>query len=265
MTSQKTPNQQPPVAGSRRDTMRKQRLAEQRTARRRVVAVRAGIAITAVVLVVAAVAGIASSIRSSSSTTSITGVVATGITAQAPTAADASGAIVLGDTSAPTTVTIFTDFNCPWCGEFDRSNGDVLNAAVSAGKVKLQIHQLAFLDGSTKYSTRAASAFATVADADPSAALAFYQLLYANQPEESSSGLTDQQLADYAVQAGVTKEVAATLSTHQYESWVAQTTDFWHPSRISGTPTIFINGERFEDDPYHAGPFGTALDAAIQG
>ena len=63
---------------------------------------------------------------------------------------------------------------------------------------------MAFLDraSTTNYSSRALDAAAAVVDTAPGSFQAFHDLLYANQPEEGSAGLTDAQLLDYAVQAG---------------------------------------------------------------
>jgi len=254
-------NPQPPTGGSRRDSLRQQRLADQQRARRRTVAVRVGIAVVVAAVVIAVVTGIAFT-AGSRPTATPTPVAQT--TASAPGAVDASGAILLGDASASTTVTIYTDFICPYCGEFDRANSAVLSEAVASGAAKLQIYPLNFLDASskgTKYSTRAANAFATVANSDPGAALALYQSLYEHQPAENTTGLSDQQIADLATQAGVPADVVASFADQTFASWVSEMTANQLPT-IQGTPTILINGTAFEGDPYHAGPFETALKAA---
>lgn len=76
---------------------------------------------------------------------------------------------------------------------------------VDDGTVLLRIHPMNFLDDAslgTKYSTRAANAFVTVWKAEPDKALAFNKLLFANQPKENTTGLTDAQIAQIASQAG---------------------------------------------------------------
>lgn len=264
MAKKNTPTQ-PPSGGSRRDSLRRQRLAEQQAARRRTVAVRVGIAVVAATVLVAVVAGIAVTIGASKSPTPGTATAQTSATA--PAAVDASGAILLGDASAPTTVTVYTDFICPYCGKFDRTNADVLSAAIASGAVKLQVYPLNFLDDAsngTKYSTRAANAFATVANSDPDHALAFYQSLFENQPDENATGLSDQQIADLATTAGVPADVVATFADQTFVPWVDEMTTN-QLTVISGTPTILINGTQFDGDPYTAGPFEAALQAASQG
>jgi len=118
---------------------------------------------------------------------------------------------------------------------------------IDEGKLQLQYHPLAFLDrnSSTKYSTRAANALYVVLDASgPKVAKKFHDLLFANQPEEGSAGLTDSQLVDFAVQAGASKsEVESGIKNGEFESWVAKGTDQASKDHVTGTPTVRIDGK----------------------
>ncbi|MFT4294178.1 MAG: thioredoxin domain-containing protein [Micropruina sp.] len=183
----------------------------------------------------------------------------------APAGATAAGAIRFGKDDAATTVTVYADYMCPFCGRFERANGEALQSQVAAGTVKLEIHPMAFLDSQSsgsQYSTRAANAFVTVANADPQAALRFNQLLFANQPAEGSRGLTDDQLATLAGQAGASAEVVASFARQTYAPWIGQLTQQAFDSGITGTPTVQINGETFTGDLYTAGPLADAIRKA---
>jgi protein-disulfide isomerase len=196
-----------------------------------------------------------------------TGVVAAdGLLAPAP--ATDSGAILIGKPDAKVTVTVFLDFMCPYCGEFDRANGNALSAAIEAGTAKVELHPMAFLDDSssgTKYSTRAANAFATVANNNSATALAFSQVLFANQPAEGSAGLSDARLAELAAQVGAPAEVVASFAKQTYQPWVAKITQQAFDSGIKGTPTVKVNGQVFSGDLYTAGPLTEAIKAAANG
>ena len=139
----------------------------------------------------------------------------TGQSSAAPAGA-AGYAVPVGRSSAPVTVTLYEDFICPFCGEFEAATRTKLQSDVDAGKVKLRYHVLNFLSRSstTNYSLRAANAEAVVLNAaGPTAAKKFHDLLFENQPEEGSAGLTDARLIDYAVQAGASRlEGAPTTS-----------------------------------------------------
>ncbi|HEY3546450.1 MAG TPA: thioredoxin domain-containing protein [Propionicimonas sp.] len=185
-----------------------------------------------------------------------------------PTSASDSGAIVIGKPEAKVTVTVFLDFMCPYCGQFERANGSALAAAVDNGTAKLEVHPMAFLDdlsAGTKYSTRAANAFAAVANHDPATALAFSQLLFAQQPAENSAGLTDATIGDLASKAGAPADVVASFSRQAYQPWVAKITKQAFDSGITGTPTVKINGQTFTGDLYTAGPLAEAIKAAANG
>lgn len=182
-----------------------------------------------------------------------------------PANVTASGAIPVGQATAPVTVEIYQDYICPACGKFEAVNSAELERLVQAGTVKLELHPLAFLDetsSGTKYSTRAANAIATVADRAPDKVSAFNKALYDEQPAEGSRGLTDDKIAELAVKAGVPQEVADAFKDRTFERWVAETTDAAFKSGIEGTPTVKINGKKFEGDVYTPGPLTEAIEAA---
>ncbi len=185
-----------------------------------------------------------------------------------PKTATDSGAILIGKPEAKVTVTVYLDFMCPYCGQFERANGDALAAAIDNGTAKLEVHPMAFLDdmsSGTKYSTRAANAFAAVANQDARTGLAFSQLLFAQQPAENTAGLTDSTIADLASQSGAPVDVVASFAKQTYQPWVAKITQQAFDSGVTGTPTVKINGKTFTGDLYTAGPLAEAITAAANG
>ena len=124
----------------------------------------------------------------------------TSATAAAP-ANTAGTEIVVGSATAPVTVDLYEDFQCPNCKAFEAESGSTLAQLIAAGTVQAHYHGMAFLDTSAndEYSTRALNAAAVVlATAGPDAFQTFHDLLFANQPAEGGSGLTDAQLVDFA-------------------------------------------------------------------
>jgi protein-disulfide isomerase len=183
----------------------------------------------------------------------------------APAGATVAGAIPIGDPAAPVKVEVYLDYMCPYCGRFDRANADDIGRLVAAGTVRLEIYPLSFLDktsNDTRYSTRAANAVATVADRAPATVLAFTQALFAQQPHEGSSGLTDNQIAALARDAGVPPDVISTFAERTFEPWIAKVTDAAFASGITGTPTVKINGAVFKGDLYTAGRLTDAITTA---
>src|SRR4029453_17107599 len=107
--------------------------------------------------------------------------------------------------------------------------GSTLAQLVADGTVQARFHGMAFLDTSANndYSTRALNAAAPVLDAaGPEAFQAFHDLLFVNQPAEGGSGLTDDQLIEYAAQAGASgSTVEQAIRDLTYGDWVTQVTD----------------------------------------
>lgn len=201
----------------------------------------------------------------------------------APSTANDAGGIQVGVdgtaggavTSAETVVVaVYFDYMCPVCGAFEAINGPVLAKLRERGEIVIEYRPVSILDRTsqgTRYSTRAAAAAALVADRMPEAFVDFNNLLYANQPEEGTSGLTDEQLASLATQAGVPAEVASAIVEGQhmtgddsFAGWVAaateQATRDFAPQ--FGTPTILINGEKTEFDWSIDGAIEAAIEAA---
>lgn len=185
-----------------------------------------------------------------------------------PTRATDAGALRFGKDDAKVTVAVYADFMCPYCGQFERANGASLDAAAEAGTIVLDIHPMSFLDaqsGGAEYSTRAANAFVTIAEADPAAALRFNQLLFANQPGEGTSGLSDDQLASFATQAGASSEVIASFAKRTFVPWIDQITQQAFDSGVKGTPTVKLNGQVYSGDIYTPGALMTAIERVAAG
>lgn len=175
-------------------------------------------------------------------------------------------------------ITLFVDYLCPVCGEFEATNGQVLDDLVASGAATLEIHPIAFLDNrsqGTQYSTRAANAAACVANYSPDAYYGFHNALFANQPEENTTGLDDATIIGLAVAAGATEDVASCVDDGDFVQWVAAETtramsgvlaiNNLDPSftGVTGTPTVLINGVPFQYSyPFDAAEFLTAVQAA---
>lgn len=172
-----------------------------------------------------------------------------GGTGQTPTASNIdsdTGAIKVG--TGEQRMDTYIDFMCPVCNQFEQAYGDAIQGLVDDGTITLGIHPIAILDRSsqgTKYSTRAANAMYCVAVADADAVMPFVKAMYANQPQEGSTGLTDAQILQIASSAGVTG-IDDCVKSGRYSDFVttmtAKTPVQPGASGI-GTPTIAINGQ----------------------
>ena len=157
-----------------------------------------------------------------------------------------TGAIAVGE--GDQTMDTYIDFMCPVCNQFEQAYGEAIQGLVTDGTITLNIHPISILDRAsqgTEYSTRAANAMYCVAAADGTAAVPFMQAMFANQPEEGSTGLTDEQILAIAAGVGVTG-IDSCVNDGEYSGFVTSMTEKTPVAPGAsgiGTPTIAINGE----------------------
>ncbi len=158
-----------------------------------------------------------------------------------------TGAINFG--SGPEAVALYVDFMCPACGHFEEVYGQALKSAVDDGRITLQMHPIAIQDNlsqGTQFSSRAGSAFYCVASEAPDAAMDFQILMFANQPSQGSTGLSDAQIIEIAEMAGG-GAAANCIKAGTYKKFVQDQTILTPPDPETGriaTPTVMHNGER---------------------
>lgn len=181
--------------------------------------------------------------------------------------------------SMPIDVTVYVDYMCPACGNFEQQNGTMLEQYVGSGDVALTVFPLNFLDGQslgTKYSTRAANLVSCIVEQQPDSAFALHNRLLsaAVQPGEQTTGLTDDQLLENAEAAGakLTTELKQCVKDQRFASFIngnwksasetgllgladgaqlindprvgdLQPAD--KPQRLTSTPTIIVNGQQW--------------------
>jgi protein-disulfide isomerase len=154
-------------------------------------------------------------------------------------------------------ITVYSDYMCPYCNQFETAQMDQVEQWVEDGSATLELHPFSLLDRvslGSKYSTRSAAAAACVANYDPDAFLAYNTSLYENQPSESTRGLTNDELASLAKDAGATNgEVASCITGQDFAGWVADATNrvMNDPipnsslDKVTGTPTVIVNGKQY--------------------
>ncbi|WP_223690656.1 DsbA family protein [Leifsonia poae] len=171
-------------------------------------------------------------------------------------------------------VDVWVDPMCPFCGQFEKTNGATIASAVSDGSITLRIHPLTFLDpnsNGTGYSTRAVAALTCVGVNDPDRMVEYFQALFKDQPEEGSSGLTDEELAKRATDLGIADIAGCLAKSGPYQAWAQRNTaralsgpvdvEGSTLKKIEQTPTVLVNGKQFSGDITKANEFKTFLAA----
>jgi protein-disulfide isomerase len=141
-------------------------------------------------------------------------------------------------------LSLYEDFLCPACGNFEKQFGSTINKLIDSGAVAADYYMVSILDRQGDgYSTRAANAAYCVAGDSIEAFRRFFGALYAQQPEEGVGPFPDNaRLAEVARQAGAGGQVAECINKEtnaDMVSGLAQATN------VRSTPTIRINGEDY--------------------
>ena len=84
--------------------------------------------------------------------------------------------IPLGSAAAPVTITLYEDFHCPHCGQFEEQFGPTITQAQESGAARVELYPMSFID---EGSVTAANAMACAAEAG--FGQAYYLGLFANQ------------------------------------------------------------------------------------
>lgn len=143
----------------------------------------------------------------------------------------------------PVRIDVYEDFQCPYCRAFEQDAGEMLDALAAEGRAEIVFHPVAYLDrlSTTDYSTRAAEAAACAAEAGRFRELA--RALFAHQPEEGGPGLSDEELARMAGEAGVPADC---IAEHRHRSWVVSVGAAAMTAGVDGIPAVVVDGRPVE-------------------
>lgn len=143
----------------------------------------------------------------------------------------------------PVRVTVFQDYDCVHCAQFETQYGDEIEELVKSGKITLEVRNLTFLDASSPsfYSARANNvAFAVAEQVSSEQFLEFQKEIFSYQ---GTGGLSNEELVDIASKYGA--DVQGAVSDNTWRPFVNVVTMESSTNGISGTPTIFADGEQF--------------------
>ncbi len=158
-------------------------------------------------------------------------------------------------------VTVYLDFQCPGCAGFEQANAGTLGKLVDEGTIAVEYQPVAILDASSQgneYSTRSANLMACVADSGQTDVyMDVMKTLFDNQPAQGANGMTDEQLLEFAEQAGVDTSAPTTtleggpsvqecVENVSFDKFVENTTQDALSDGLQGTPRVLVNGEDTE-------------------
>lgn len=152
----------------------------------------------------------------------------------------------------------YQDFLCPGCGTVNRELGGPFRQYMDEGKMVLKQYPISILDrlsDNTEYSTRTAAMAYRVAELDPEHYLDWVDVMFSKkvQPDESNfKPVSDSELQDLAVKAGLSRDDAKKATDGKYRDYVKSVTakalkneSLWRADETGKrqfmTPILFVN------------------------
>ncbi|ORC25082.1 disulfide bond formation protein DsbA [Rothia nasimurium] len=150
----------------------------------------------------------------------------------------------------PVRLTIFQDYNCVHCAQFEAENADAIAELVASGDITLEIRNLTFLDANspTLYSARANNVAYSVANqVSTEDFLNFQKEIFTHQGQ---GGLSNEELVAIAEKYGA--DVKDDVANNTWRPFIQTVTLESSTNGISGTPTVFADGEVFSSSDFNA-------------
>lgn len=166
----------------------------------------------------------------------------------APSGAEGEDALALpaGASDAPSTLTVWEDFRCPACAQFENVMRNTIHELTDSGQLRVEYRLATIIDGNLggNGSRRAANAAACAQDAGKF--VPYHDVLYQNQPPETDDAFAQNgRLIELAgkVQGLDTPEFRDCVESGAHDSWVEKSGEAFHKGDFSGTPTVLLNGQ----------------------
>ncbi|HSU61241.1 MAG TPA: DsbA family protein [Bryobacteraceae bacterium] len=162
-----------------------------------------------------------------------------------------------GPGNAKVTITVFSDFECPYCREFAKTVRDNLRKKYPAD-VRVVFEDFP-LDAIHKWARAAAEAAHCIANQNPESFWLFHDWLFEHQQEVNQGNVREKTL-DFAKGQNLDPaKVGTCIDTHATAQVVEENLAAGRMLQIQQTPTVFVNGRTIPG----AVPWST-LDTVIQ-
>lgn len=168
--------------------------------------------------------------------------------------------MAIGDIDAPVVLSEWVDFRCPFCAVFSRDTLPlIVQEYVDAGKVRIEMHDVAFFG---EESTRAAAA--ARAAGEQGKYFEFLEAVYAAAPESGHPELPPKELIAHAKTAGVPdlRRFERDMGRDDLVAAVEESTAQAQRIGVTGVPFFVVDGTGLSG-AQPADAFRQVLDRAV--
>jgi protein-disulfide isomerase len=167
----------------------------------------------------------------------------------------------MGDPNAPVKIIEYSDFQCPYCGQFTLdTEQQLIDAYIATGKVYFEYHSFGEFIGVES----ARSAEAAYCAGDQGKFWEMHDIIFANQSGENEGHFSDKFLTALATKIGLNMGTFNDCFTsNKYADQVKQDGVAGKQAGVQATPSFTINGKLVEGaQPFAA--FQTEIDALLK-
>lgn len=168
----------------------------------------------------------------------------------------------LGEPTAPVTIEVWADYQCPYCGLFSQQvEPRIVATYVQAGKARLVFRDLAFLGEESRWAAVAARLAEEQGSFWP-----YHDWLFANQIGENKGAFAIERLREIAGRVGLEMDqfdagLQIDAARAAFAEIRAEAEADAAALSISRTPTIVVDGTVIEANDWES--IRTAIDAAL--
>ncbi|MEW1656366.1 MULTISPECIES: thioredoxin domain-containing protein [unclassified Streptomyces] len=155
-------------------------------------------------------------------------------------------AVPVGAAGAPSTLTVWEDFRCPACQQFETGFRPVIHELQNSGQLRTEYHLATLIDGNAGGTGSLNAANAALCAQDAGKFRELHDVLYSHQPPEQQDRFGDKK---YLIQlAGkvpglVTDTFTSCVKKGRYDGFVRKSNAAFANAGFRGTPTVLLNGK----------------------
>lgn len=147
-----------------------------------------------------------------------------------------------GKDSAPVTVEVYADFQCPVCGRAEQTLQQLAPAYIDTGKAKVVYHHFAFIGPESTAAAQAAECAG-----DQGKFIEYGAYLFAHQAGENQGAFANANLKQFATALKLDRtQFDACFDGGKYADAVKTDTSDGQRRGVKATPTFFFNGKKVE-------------------